>query len=352
MATGTMRAVVCRKLGDPTLPMSDTSPIYIDEKHPKPKISTPTSVIVRVVASSVNFATGLQIQGKYQEKTALPYVPGEDFSGTVLAVGDRVTTVKPGDAVCGVAVGGAYAEELMVDASDLYKVPNGCDLLQAGGLPIAFGTSHIGLVHRANLQAGQVLLVLGAAGGVGSSAVQIGKLLGAVVIGVARGQEKAELLRTLGADLVVDPTDGGLINTVKAFLKSRKLRGVDVLYDPVGGKLFKDSMKLLSWGAKILVIGFTSGEIPSIPANILLVKNLTVHGLYWGSYKTFNPKVMQDSMQGLLEMLTNGSLRVHISHTFSLNEANKAFAMVSQREVRGKVIILPGGTSESPKSRL
>ncbi|KAG0562533.1 hypothetical protein KC19_9G154000 [Ceratodon purpureus] len=192
----------------------------------------------------------------------------------------------------------------------------------------------------------------GRAGGVGSSAVHIGKLLGAVVIGVTRGQEKAELLRTLGADLVVDPTDGGLINTVKAFLKSRKLRGVDVLYDPVGGKLFKDSMKLLSWGAKILVIGFTSGEIPSIPANILLVKNLTVHGLYWGSYKTFNPKVMQDSMQGLLEMLTNGSLRVHISHTFSLTEANKAFAMVSQREVRGKVIILPGGTSESPKSRL
>jgi NADPH2:quinone reductase len=198
----------------------------------------------------------------------------------------------------------------------------------------------------------QVLLVLGAAGGVGSSAVQIGKLLGAVVIGVARGQEKAELLKSLGADLVVDPTDGGLINTVKAFLKSRKLKGVDVLYDPVGGKLFKDSMRLLSWGAQILIIGFTSGEIPSIPANILLVKNLTVHGLYWGSYRTFNPKVMEDSMQALLEMIRNGRLRVHISHKFSLNEANKAFAMVRQREVRGKVIIVPGGGSESPKSRL
>lgn len=349
MATGTMRAVVCRKLGDPTLPMSETSPLYVDEAHPKPSVSSPASVVVRVVASSVNFATGLQVEGKYQEKPPLPYVPGEDFSGRVVAVGDKVARVKVGDAVCGVATGGAFAEELVVDESSVYKVPEGCDLLQAGGLPIAFGTSHVALVHRANLQPGQVLLVLGAGGGVGASAVQIGKLLGAVVIGVARGQEKAELLRTLGADLVVDPSDGGLINSVKAFLKSRKLRGVDVLYDPVGGKLFKDSMKLLAWGAQILVIGFASGDIPTIPANILLVKNLTAHGLYWGSYKTFNPKVMQDSMQELLEMLTNGSLRVHISHKFSLHEANRAFAMVRQREVRGKVIILP---SESPKSKL
>lgn len=150
----------------------------------------------------------------------------------------------------------------------------------------------------------------------------------------------------------MDPKDGGLINTVKAFLKSRKLRGVDVLYDPVGGKLFKDSMKLLSWGAHIVIIGFTSGEIPSIPANILLVKNLTVHGLYWGSYTRFNPQVMQDSMEALLGYLTNGSLRVHISHTFSIDEANKAFALLKQREVKGKVMILPGGSSSSPASKL
>jgi NADPH:quinone reductase-like Zn-dependent oxidoreductase len=340
----TMRALVCRKLGDPTQPLSENSPIYVDEQHPKPKLTSPTSVLVKVVASSVNFATGLQIEGKYQEQAKLPYVPGEDFSGTVLAVGDRVTKVKPGDAVCGVALGGAFAEEMLIDASSVYKVPNGCDLLQAGCLPIAFGTSHLGLVYRANLKAGQVLLVLGAAGGVGSSAVQIGKLLGAVVIGVARGKEKGELLKSLGADLVVDPTTGDLIKTVKTFLASRKLRGVDVLYDPVGGKLFKDSMKLLNWGAQVLIIGFTSGEIPNLPANILLVKNLTVHGLYWGSYQKFQPQTMQESMQSLLELLRNGSLHVPISHKFSLYEANKAFAMLSQREARGKVMILPAGT--------
>jgi NADPH2:quinone reductase len=157
-----------------------------------------------------------------------------------------------------------------------------------------------------------------------------------------RGQEKAQLLKDLGADYVVDPSDGGLIKSVQAFLKSKNLKGVDVLYDPVGGKLFKDSMKLLKWGAHILIIGFASSEIPSIPANIVLVKNWTVHGLYWGSYLQHKPEVIQESIQELLEMLGKGTLHVNVSHTFSLDQANQAFAAIQQRQVMGKVMILPG----------
>jgi D-arabinose 1-dehydrogenase-like Zn-dependent alcohol dehydrogenase len=155
-------------------------------------------------------------------------------------------------------------------------------------------------------------------------------------------QEKAQLLKDLGADYVVDPSDGGLIKSVQAFLKSKNLKGVDVLYDPVGGKLFKDSMKLLKWGAHILIIGFASGEIPTIPANIVLVKNWTVHGLYWGSYFQHKPEVLRESTQELLEMLGKGTLRVNVSHTFSLDQANEAFAAIQQRQVMGKVMILPG----------
>ncbi|CAK9237006.1 unnamed protein product [Sphagnum troendelagicum] len=341
-----MRAVVCRKIGDPTEAMSESSAIYVNEEQPRPTLSSSsgTSLRVRVVAASVNFATVLTVEGKYQERPKLPFIPGSDYAGIVIEVGREVTDFNPGDAVCGVvdSNSGTLAEEIVTEVDRTYKVPKGVDLVQAGGLPVAFGTSHVALVHRAHLQVGQVLLVLGAGGGVGTAAVQIGKICGAIVIAAARGQEKAQLLKDLGADYVVDPSDGGLIKSVQAFLKSKNLKGVDVLYDPVGGKLFKDSMKLLKWGAHILIIGFASGEIPSIPANIVLVKNWTVHGLYWGSYLQHKPEVIRESIQELLEMLGKGTLRVNVSHTFSLDQANQAFATIQQRQVMGKVMILPG----------
>uniref|UniRef100_A0A0C9S3T7 TSA: Wollemia nobilis Ref_Wollemi_Transcript_28380_1602 transcribed RNA sequence n=1 Tax=Wollemia nobilis TaxID=56998 RepID=A0A0C9S3T7_9CONI len=334
-----MQALLCKKLGDPTGPISETSSIVISTDHPIPPLKTPTSVLIRVKAVSVNYGTVLQLMGKYQEKPPLPFVPGADFSGVVEATGEAVSRVNVGDTVCCLADGGSYSEKAVVEENRVFLVPPGCDMVAAGGLPVAFGTSHVGLVYRAALKPGQVLLVLGAAGGVGLSAVQIGKVCGAVVIAVAKGPEKERLLKSLGADHVVDSTVSSIIPNVKEYLKSRNLKGVDVLYDPVGGKLLKDSLKLLNWGANILVIGFASGEIPVIPTNITLVKNWTVHGLYWGSYLLHRPEILVDSMQELLSWLSKGVIHVNVSHTYRLSEANLAFSAIMQRKAIGKIMV-------------
>eukprot|EP00262_Sarcandra_glabra_P001988 TRINITY_DN121_c0_g1_i1.p1 TRINITY_DN121_c0_g1~~TRINITY_DN121_c0_g1_i1.p1 ORF type:complete len:347 (-),score=58.17 TRINITY_DN121_c0_g1_i1:97-1137(-) len=334
-----MEALVCREIGDPTLPISETSPIAIFKTDSIPALNSPTAIRVRVKCTSLNYANYLQILGKYQEKPPLPFIPGSDYSGVVESVGNGVSKFKIGDRACSVAGLGSFAEFIVADEKDLYLVPDGCDLVAAGALPVAFGTSHVALVHRAQLLSGQVLLVLGAAGGVGLSAVQIGKVCGATVIAVARGAEKVQFLESMGVDHVVDLSKGSVIESVKKFLKMKKLKGVDVLYDPVGGKLMKESMKLLNWGAKILVIGFASGEVPVIPANIALVKNWTIHGLYWGSYKIHHPSVLEDSLNELLSWLARGLITIHISHTFRLSEANLAFSAIKERKAIGKVMI-------------
>ncbi|KAH7421903.1 hypothetical protein KP509_13G080600 [Ceratopteris richardii] len=347
-----MKALVCRSLGDPTVPFSKDSPLFIDNNHPRPALSLPSHVRVRVRSVSLNYANLLTVLGKYQERPPLPFILGSDFSGIVEEVGADVTKVRIGDAVCGVGDVGSFAEELVIEESKLFVVPDGCDIVAAAGLPVAFGTSHLAILHRAHLQPGQVMLVLGAAGGVGLAAVQIGKVCGAVVIAVARGIEKAELLNSVGADLVLDPSDGSMIKSIQSFLKSKNLKGVDVLYDPVGGKLFKDSLKVLNWGAHVLIIGFTSGDIPSIPANIALVKNLTVHGIYWGSYFKNRPGVLRDSMNELLLWLSKGLITIHVSHKFPLSQVNKALALIAQRKVLGKVMIVVDEEGDSSRSRL
>ncbi|XP_043702594.1 quinone oxidoreductase-like protein 2 homolog [Telopea speciosissima] len=334
-----MEALVCRKIGDPTVPISESSPITVSASHPIPALTSPTSIRIRVKATSLNYANYLQILGKYQEKPSLPFVPGSDYSGVVEAVGSQVSKFKISDRVCSFAAVGSFAQFIVADEKDLFLVPDGCDLVATAALPVAFGTSHVALVHRAQLSSGQVLLVLGAAGGVGLSAVQIGKVCGATVIAVARGDEKVQFLKSLGVDHVVDLSKGSIIENVRQFLKSRNLKGVDVLYDPVGGKLMKESMKLLKWGANILVIGFASGDIPVIPANIALVKNWTIHGLYWGSYKVHRPGVLEDSMKELLSWLARGLITLNISHTYALSEANLAFSAIKDRKVIGKVLI-------------
>ncbi|OMO66716.1 Alcohol dehydrogenase superfamily, zinc-type [Corchorus capsularis] len=333
-----MEALLCKKLGDPAVD-SESSPIVVSRNHPIPELDSPTAVRVKVKATSLNYANYLQILGKYQEKPPLPFIPGSDYAGTVDAVGPAVTKFKVGDPVCSFAPLGSFATFIVQDQSYLFGVPKGCDLMAAAALPVAFGTSHVALVHRANLTSSQVLLVLGAAGGVGVAAVQIGKVCGAIVIAVARGAEKVQFLKSLGVDHVVDLSTQNVTASVKEFLKSRKLKGVDVLYDPVGGKLTRETMKLLNWGAQILVIGFASGEIPVIPANIALVKNWTVHGLYWGSYKIHRPVVLEDSIRELLSWVEKGLINIHISYTYSLSEANLAFAAIRDRKAIGKVMI-------------
>ncbi|KAJ7965178.1 Quinone oxidoreductase-like protein [Quillaja saponaria] len=346
-----MDALLCRKLGDPTVSVSSSSPsaskeenespIVLTKNHPIPELDSPTAVRVRIKATSLNYANYLQILGKYQEKPPLPFIPGSDYSGFVDAVGPKVSNFKVGDPVCSFAGVGSFAEFIVVDQTQLFRVPEGCDLVAAGAVPVAFGTSHVALVHRAHLSSGQVLLVLGAAGGVGLAAVQIGKVIGAIVIAVARGTEKMRFLKSLGVDHVVDLGNENVIQSVKDFLKARKLKGVDVLYDPVGGKLTKESLRLLSWGANILIIGFASGDVPVIPANIALVKVIgQCHGLYWGSYKIHQPAVLEDSLRELLSWIARGLITVHISHSYSLHEANLAFSAIRDRKAIGKVMIV------------
>ncbi|XP_031108267.1 quinone oxidoreductase-like protein 2 homolog [Ipomoea triloba] len=347
-----MEALVCRKIGDPTIrPNSDDSPLAFSTSHPIPELASPSSVRVRVKATSLNFANYLQVQGLYQEKPPLPFIPGSDYSGIVDAVGPKVTKFRAGDRVCTFAALGSFAEFIVADESDLFRVPDGCDLVEAAALPVAYGTSHVALAYRAQLRQNQVLLVLGAAGGVGVSAVQIGKVTGATVIAAARGDEKVQFLKSLGADHVVDVSKDNVIENVRAFLKSRKLRGVDVLYDPVGGKLSKDSLKLLNWGAQILIIGFASGQVPVVPANIALVKNWTIHGLYWGSHKIHRPAVLEDSLNELLSWLSRGLITINISHTFSPSEANLAFSALKDRKAIGKVL-LTFGDGKTVQSKL
>ncbi|PPD81299.1 hypothetical protein GOBAR_DD21750 [Gossypium barbadense] len=374
-----MEALLCKRLGDPT--SSFESPIELSRNHPIPELDSPTAVRIKVKATSLNYGTYLQIQGKYQEKHPLPFIPGSDYAGIVNAVGPSVSKFKVGDYVCAFSPVGSYATFIVQDQSQLFEVPKGCDLVAAAGLPIAFVTSHLTLV----------LLVLGAAGGVGLAAVQIGKICGAVVIAVARGAEKVQFLKSLGVDHVVDLMNQNVTASVKEFLKSRNLKGVDVLYDPVGGNLAKETMKLLNWGAQILVIGFASGEIPIIPTNIILVKarhvtcflkclpvsdtysdastsnesialmqqisNWTVHGFYWGSYIIHQPAVLEDSVRKLFSWMEKGLITVHVSHTYSLSEmdpccfqcpnlrysdsgANLAFSAIKDRKAMGKVMIV------------
>ncbi|KAF8398857.1 hypothetical protein HHK36_014721 [Tetracentron sinense] len=342
-----MEALLCRKIGDPTVPISEASPISISVSHPIPELNSPTAIRVKVKATSLNYANYLQILGKYQEKPPLPFIPGSDYSGVVEAVGNKVSKFKIlcwAWVLCRVCC--CRRERNGCDLRFYFSfkiwffVPDGCDLVAAGVLPVAFGTSHAALVHRAQLRTGQVLLVLGAAGGVGLSAVQIGKVCEVhLFTPLVLGAEKVQFLKSMGVDHVVDLSKGSVIESVKEFLKARKLKGVDVLYDPVGGKLTKESMKLLSWGANILIIGLTSGEVPIILANIALVKNWTIHGLYWGSYKINQPGVLEDPVKELLSWLARGLITIHISHTYSLPEASLAFSAIKERKAIGKVMI-------------
>nr|XP_043639102.1 quinone oxidoreductase-like protein 2 homolog [Erigeron canadensis] len=355
-----MEALICKKPGDPTIKPdslssqnnTSTTALTISTTYPIPKLDSPNSVLVRIIATSLNYATYLQVLGQYQEKFPYPFVLGSDYSGIVESVGPNVTKFKVGDRVCSFAGVGSFAQFIVAHEHDLQGVPDGCDIVAAAAIPLAYGTSYQALVYRANLKPGQVLLVLGAAGGVGLAAVQIGKICGAIVIAVSRETEKVEFLKSSGADYVVDLSKGGLIESVNAILKKRKLNGVDVLYDPVGGKLMKDSMKLLKWGAQILVIGFASGEVPVIPANIALVKNWTIHGFYLGNSEAIKPGVTEDSLKELLSWLARGLLKINIYRTYKLQEVHLAFSDIRDRKVIGKVMITFDDTKSLVSSRL
>lgn len=290
-------------------------------------------VRIRVVACGLNFADLLMRDGKYQEKPPLPYTPGMEIAGVVDAVGQGVGGLLPGMRVLAFVNHGGLAQMASVPAHRVVPIPDDMPFDEAAAFPIAYGTSHLALSHKARLQPGETLLVLGAAGGVGLTAVEIGKRMGARVIASARGAEKLGIARAAGADEVIDSEAPDL----KAALKA--LGGVDVVYDAVGGPAFDAALSACRPEGRLLTIGFASGQVPQVAANLLLVKNLSVMGLYWGGYLKFAPQVLTGSLETLLGWYAQGGLRPHISHCLPFHQFPQALDLLRDRKSTGKVVV-------------
>ncbi len=320
--TDRMRAMQVRALGAPLAPAT----------LPRPEPG-PGEVRVAVRAAGINFADLLLREGRYQERPELPFTLGMEASGIVDAVGAGVADLRPGMRVMGYGGTGALAESAIFPAALVVPIPDAMSFIEAAAFPIAYGTSHVALAHRARLRPGERLLVLGAAGGVGLTAVEIGRLMGAEVIAVARGKARLEVARAAGARHLIDSETADLREAVKA------LGGADVVYDPVGGEAFRAALRATNPEGRLIPIGFASGEIPQIPANILLVKNLTVIGLYWGGYAKFRPEVIGESFRQLLDWYRAGHLKPHVSHVLPLERAEEALALLGERKATGKVVV-------------
>lgn len=292
-------------------------------------------VLLDIAACGLNFADLLMAKGSYQDTPAPPFTLGMEVCGTVIAQGDGVTTPAIGTRVAVFGGQGGMAEKGVFPAALCRPVPDSMTAEVAAGFMVAYGTSHLALTQRARLQQGETLLVLGAAGGVGLTAVEIGKVLGARVIAVARGADKLAVAQAAGADHVIDSDTQDIKAAVKA------LGGADVVYDPVGGDAFKAALGACKPQARIVVIGFASGDVPQVPANILLVKNIDLIGFYWGGYLKFRPDLLSDSLAELLGWLAEGRLTPHISHTLPLDQAAEALELMRSRASTGKVVIVP-----------
>jgi len=321
-----MRALVCETLGPVTSHRVQEIPDPVPGKR---------QVAIRVHACGVNFADTLIVQGKYQERPELPFVPGSEVAGEVVALGEGVKGIALGQRVMALTSVGGFAEIALASADTLIPLPDGIDFADAAAFTVAYGTSHVALETRAQLKAGETLIINGASGGVGLTALEIGKMMGATVIGLASTEKKRALVAERGADHVFDVADPELRDKVKA------LGGADVGYDVVGGEAFNTMLRCMKFEGRLLTVGFASGEIPQVPANLLLVKNISVVGVYWGSYARNNPSVLMKSLVQLTQWLKEGQLRPHVSAVYSLDEATKGLEALASRQSVGKVVIKP-----------
>ena len=311
---------------------SETAPQLTELSTPAPAEG---EVLLDIAACGLNFADLLMAKGTYQETPATPFTLGMEVCGTVVAQGPGVTLPAIGSRVAVFGGSGGLADQGVFPASLCHEIPENMPSETAAGFIVAYGTSHLALTRRANLAPGETLLVLGAAGGVGLTAVEIGKALGAKVIAVARGADKLAIATKAGADHVIDSET----QDVKCIVK--ELGGADVVYDPVGGELFKAALGACNREARIITIGFASGMVPQVPANIILVKNISVIGFYWGGYLTFNPEALIESMSQLFKMYEDGALSPHISHVLPLDQAAVALELLRSRKSTGKVVVTP-----------
>lgn len=292
-------------------------------------------VLISIEACALNFADLLMVKGTYQEKPDLPFSPGMEVSGVVVEHGEGVSAAKIGTRVAVFGGHGGLAEFGVFPAQLCVPLPEKMDFRTAAAFQVAYSTSHVALDYRAGLKKGETLLVLGAAGGVGLTAVELGKLMGATVIAAARGKDKLAIAAQHGADHLIDTDRDDLREVVKS------LGGADVVYDPVGGDLFTAALRACRPEARVLTIGFASGDVPQIAANHLLVKNVSVLGFYWGGYLAFKPSVLTDSLTQLFEMYLSGKLKPHISHEFSLEKAADGLELLRARKSTGKIVITP-----------
>jgi NADPH2:quinone reductase len=323
-----MKAVLCKEYGPPeSLVLEDVEPL-------KPGTG---QVVISVKACGVNFPDTLIIQGKYQFKPPMPFAPGGEVAGVVKEVGEGVDTVKVGDRVIAFIGWGGFAEEVLTDATRLIPMPGSMDFTDAAAFVMTYGTSHYALKDRAQLKPGETLLVLGAAGGVGLAAVEIGKVMGARVIAAASTDEKLAVCKQHGANEVINYATGDLRVRVKELTGGE---GVDVVYDPVGGNYSEAALRSIAWGGRHLVIGFTAGEIPRIPLNLPLLKSCSIVGVFWGSFMEREARHYQENIQELLSWFTQGKLKPHISATYPLEHAAQALNDVMSRKVKGKVVLL------------
>ncbi len=291
---------------------------------------------MRVRAAGLNFADIVQIAGNYQVKPPLPFTPGLELAGDVLEIGEGVTDFSIGDRVAGYLDHGAMAEECIVPASMCFQIPDAMDYATASSFIIANGTSHIALEDRGQLKAGETLLVHGAAGGVGLTAVQIGKRMGATVIATASTPEKLAIAEANGADHLINYREQDFRTIVKELTNGK---GADVIYDPVGGDTFLQSMRCINWRGRLLVIGFASGKIPQAPVNYALVKNFSIVGVHWGAYSKVEPQVLRDSISTLMDWYTEGSIKPFVSETYPLEDYKTAINQLAKRKARGRVVL-------------
>lgn len=328
-----MKAVLCKQFGPPES--------LVVEDVPAP-VAGPGEVVVTVKAASVNFPDVLIIQNKYQFKPPLPFSPGSEMAGVVKSVGAGVDNVKPGDRVIAFTTFGAFAEEVKTEASRCSPMPEGMSFEDAAAFVLTYGTSDHALRDRAQLKAGETLLVLGAAGGVGIAAIEIGKALGARVIACASSPEKLAVCKQHGADELINYASEDLRERVKALTGGR---GVDVVYDPVGGPYTELALRSTAWRGRLLVVGFAAGEIPRIPLNLPLLKGSSIVGVFWGDWAKQEPKAFAAGIAQIGAWHRAGKLKPHVSATFPLERAAEAMQMMVNRQVKGKVVVVPGAAA-------
>jgi NADPH:quinone reductase len=324
-----VKAVLCKAFGPP-------ESLVIEE------VASPTAsarqVVVSVRACGVNFPDTLIIEGKYQFKPPLPFSPGAEIAGVVKEVGPGVNGFRVGDRVMGFNAYGGFAEEVAVNVDSLVPIPDGMDFDTASSVMMTFGTCIHALKDRANIQPGERLLVLGAAGGIGLAAVELGKVLGAQVIAAASSDEKLAVCREYGADDTINYRTEDLKERIRALTGGQ---GVDVVLDPVGGEYAEPALRGMAWNGRYLVVGFTAGEIPRIPLNIPLLKGCSIVGVFWGSFAARDPERNRTHLTKVLERFTTGQLRSHISARYPLEQAADALNAIINRTVTGKVILVP-----------